>query len=131
MKALALLPLVALALLPTGTRAEAATAQLLGCWSLVHQDPRITEEDEVCFRGNGTVETMRRMTDEELGSSGPYGIDGDVIHVRDAFAFPDGWLFGSEESTCSVQLSGDRLTLGNCYGNGVVPFSMQLVRISP
>lgn len=108
-----------------------ATPQLLGCWALVPQDARITEQDEVCFHGNGTVETMRWLTDEGLGSSGPYVVDGEVIHVRDAFAFPDGWLFGSEESTCSVRLSGDRLTLGNCYGNGVVPFSMQLVRISP
>jgi hypothetical protein len=130
-KALALLPLVALALLPTGARAEAADSQLLGCWALVHQDARIAEKYEVCFHGDGTVETMRWLTDEGLGSSGPYEVEGEVIHVRDSFAFPDGWLFGSEEATCSVSVSGDKLILGNCSGSGVVPFSMQLVRISP
>ncbi len=74
---------------------------------------------------------MRRLTDEGLGSSGPYEVEGEVIQVRDAFAFPDGWLFGSEEATCSVRVNRDQLSLGNCSGSGVVPFSMNLVRISP
>lgn len=85
---------------------------------------------ELCFDAGGIAGSMHFGIDEGLGSSGPYEFDGRTVTVRDAYAFPDGWLFRSEVAKCSVRIDGDSLSLESCSGAGTEPFSMSFVRSS-
>jgi hypothetical protein len=134
---------VALSAMPVSS-AFADAGQLVGCWRDYEEDvdgaTRITlpsgEEGlswgvdpetgkeligmlphaELCFDAKGTVTSVAVGIDEGLGSSGPYTFDGQSIHVHDEYDFPDGWLFGDRDATCTVEIEENILTLGGCGG---------------
>lgn len=150
-----MLAVVALALLQAPTAHAMDQGQLIACWRDYAEDiggatrivlpsgeeglswgidPETGSEivgmlpySELCFGDGGTVSSLRVLTDEGLGSSGPYQFDGRILSVRDDFDFPDGWLFGARDAVCVVTFDGDILTLGGCAGRDQPP-DMSFVR---
>ena len=139
--------------LPAPSEKQGVSTRLIGCWRHYEDytgtadrivfpngeiglswgvNPETGEEltglwpySELCFEANGTVGSMHFGVDEGRGSEGPYSLDGETLRVSDSHDYPDGWLFGTRDATCTVHFDGDVLQIGGC-GDGLA--DMRFVR---